>query len=187
MTVPLGSIFVDAVVGAGDKKISRGTEGQVIGGDAGFESGEDEDLLVAGDFEDGAVAVADVETLFAIEGDAGGHAHAFGVGGHGSVGRDAVDGAIEARRNIHLALAIEGDGGGIHHLGDEGLDVVVGVDLEDGDRNFLAARTGESDVDIAFGVEGGVGHGVQIFGDGDSDLHRVGIADVAVGSDDDRA
>ncbi len=103
--------------------------------------------------EDGSVAVADVEALLAIEGDAGGDAHAFRVGGHGAVGGHAIDGAVKARRDVHLSLAVEGDGGGVHHLGDERLHVVVGVDLEDRDGNFLSARAGERDVDVALGVE----------------------------------
>ena len=91
----VGIDFVDASrCGSGDEQIALRAEGQVIGGDAELERGKDEDLLVAGDLEDGAVAVADVETLLAIEGDAGGDAHAFGVGGHGSVGSDAIDRAV---------------------------------------------------------------------------------------------
>ena len=67
----------------------------------------------------------------------------------------------------------------------EGLDDVVGVDLEDGDGNFLAARSGERDVDVAGGIERGIGDGMKIFGDGDADLDGLRIADVAVGGDDD--
>ena len=83
------------------------------------------------------------------------------------------------------ARPIEGDGRGIHHLGDEGLDVVIGVDFENRDGNFLAARAGKCDVNIAFGIEGGAGHGMKIFSDGNRDLHGVRIADVPVGGDHD--
>ena len=47
--------------------------------------GEDEDLAVAPDLEDGSAAVADVEIALAVEGDAGGDSHAFGVRGHRAV------------------------------------------------------------------------------------------------------
>src|ERR1700739_753249 len=120
----------------------------MIGGDAHFERGKEKVLLVASDLEDGAIAVADVETLIAVEGYPRGDTHAFRVGGHGSVAGDAIDGAVEARGDIHLSLAIEGDGSCIHHFRDEGLDGVVGIDLEDGDRNFLATRTGNGGVDV---------------------------------------
>ena len=46
VTVPLGSILVDAVVGSGHEQISLRAESQVVGGDARFEGGEDEHLLV---------------------------------------------------------------------------------------------------------------------------------------------
>ena len=125
--------------GAGDKQITLRAEGEMIGGNAGLERGEDEHLLVAGNLENSAAAVADIEILFAVKSNSGGDSHAFGVGCHGAVGRHAIDGAVIARRSIHLALAIEGDGGGVHHLGHERFYGVVGVDLEDGDGNFLAS------------------------------------------------
>ncbi len=180
--------FVDRVVAggawSGDEEIALRAEGEVIGGDAGLEGGEDEDLAVAGDLEDGAAAVADVEVLLAIEGDSGGDAHAFGVHRHGSVGRDFVDGLIVARGNIHLVIAVESDGGCIHQVTDEGLDVVAGVNLEDGDGSFLAARSGESDVDVAFAIEGGIGDGMEAVRDRNGDLDGMRIADVSVGTDD---
>ncbi len=49
VTRSVGIDFVDAVVGTGDEQIAVRAERQVIGGDAGFERGEDEDLLVAGE------------------------------------------------------------------------------------------------------------------------------------------
>src|ERR1700719_765061 len=137
----VGIDFINAVGGAGDVQVSTRTECQVIGGDADFERGKDKDLLVASDLEDGSIAVADVETLIAIEGDPRGDTHAFRVSGHRSIRGDAIDGAVEARRHIHLTLTIEGDGSRIHHFRNEGFDGVVGIDLEDGDRNFLAAGT----------------------------------------------
>ena len=98
-----------------------------------------------------------------------------------------IDGAVMARGNIHLSLAVEGDGRGVHHLDYEGLDVVIGVDLEDRDRDFLAARTGEGDVEIAFGVERRIGNGVKVLRDGHRDFNGMRIADVAVGRDHDGA
>src|SRR5580704_12402084 len=61
----VGIDFVNAVGGPGDKQIALRTESQVVGGNAELEGGENKDLLVARDLEDGAVAVANVETLLA--------------------------------------------------------------------------------------------------------------------------
>src|ERR1700693_4436738 len=44
----VGVDFVNAVGGAGHEQIALRVEGQMIGGDADLERGEDEDLLVAG-------------------------------------------------------------------------------------------------------------------------------------------
>ena len=71
-------------------------EGEMIGRNAGLERGEDENLAVAGDLEDGPAAVAHIEVLSAVEGDAGGDPHALGIRGHGAIGSDAVYGAIVA-------------------------------------------------------------------------------------------
>src|SRR5579864_840381 len=176
----VGIDFVHAVGGAGDEQVALRTERQVIRRNADFQRGKDEDLLIASNLEDGAVAVADVEALLTVKRDPGGHAHAFGVGGHGSVGSDAINGAIVARRDIHLSLAIEGDGGGVHHVVNKRLDGVVGIDLKDGDGNLLAAGTRDCGVNVAFGVERGIGYRVKIFGDGDGDLNGVRVANVAV-------
>ena len=83
--------------------------------------GEDEDLAVASDLEDGSAAVADIEIAFAIEGDAGGDSHAFGVRGHRAVLGDAIDGAVVARGDVQAAIVSDGQAGGIHHLGHERL------------------------------------------------------------------
>jgi hypothetical protein len=117
--------------GAGDEERALVVEGEVVGGDAGLERGVDEDLAVAQDparagralgpdLEDGAGAVADEEVAVAIEGDAGGDAHAFGVGGDGALGRDAVDGALGARAGVEVAVGVEGEAGGVEQLADEG-------------------------------------------------------------------
>ncbi len=70
-----------------------------------------------------------------------------------------------ARRNIHLAFAVEGNRGGVHHVAEEWLHVIVGIDLEDRDWNFLAARSGKSHIDVAFAVERGIGDRMKIVGD----------------------
>src|SRR5579859_5493307 len=79
-----GAVHVNAVDGieaggrgAGDKKRAIGMEGEMVGGDAGFQRGKDKNLPVAGNLENGSAAVAYVEIFFAIEGNAGGDAHAF--------------------------------------------------------------------------------------------------------------
>src|SRR5579864_8793633 len=183
----VGIDLVHAVGGAGDEQVPLRTERQVIRRNADFKGRKDEDLLIASNLKDGAVAVADVEALLAIERNPGGHAHAFRVGGHGAVGSDPIDGAIVARRDIHLSLAVEGDGGGVHHVINERLDGVVGIDLKDGDWDLLAAGTRDCGVNVAFGVQRGIGYRVKIFGDGDGDLDGVRVAHVAVRGDYDRA
>src|SRR5437899_867869 len=65
--------------GPGYKEIPVRTKSQVVGGDAGLEGCEDENLAVGCDLENGATAVADIDVCRAVEGDASGDAHAFGV------------------------------------------------------------------------------------------------------------
>src|SRR5258708_21189802 len=91
------------------KKVSLRTEGEVICRDARLQSGEHEDLLVAANLKNGAAAVANVEILIAIKGDAPGDSHALGISGHGSVRRHTVDRAVMPGGNIHLPLSIEGN------------------------------------------------------------------------------
>jgi len=177
--------LVAAGGGAGDEERARVVEGEVVGGDGGFERGVDEDLATgavgvgAADLEDGAGTVADEEVAVAVEGDAGGDAHAFGVGGDGSLGGDAVDVAFGAGAGVEVAFGVEGEAGGVHEIADEGRDLEVAMDFKDGDGSGLAARAGEGGVDVAVGVDGGVGYGVEIlcYGDGDAEVERVaGVA-----------
>src|SRR5271169_4888899 len=72
----VGIDLVNAVRGPGDEQVAMVIERQVISRYAGFERGKDEDLLDGRNLEDGAVTVADVETLLAIKCDTSGHAHA---------------------------------------------------------------------------------------------------------------
>src|ERR1700733_6685447 len=109
----------------------------MVGGDAGFEGGVDEGLLVptaagagvvgvgAGDFEDGAGAVTDEEIAIAIEGDACGNAHALGIGGDGAFGRDAVDGAFGAGTDVEITVGTEGEASGVEEVTDEGADLKI--------------------------------------------------------------
>ena len=102
--------LVGAGGGAGDEECSGGIEGEVVGGDGGLEGGVDEDFAAAagggggGDLEDGAGTVSDEEVAVAVEGDAGGDAHALGVGGDGAGGGDAVDGAFGAGAGVEVAV-----------------------------------------------------------------------------------
>src|SRR4029077_15061923 len=47
----------------GHEQVAVGAKGKVISRDAGLQRGEDKNLPVAGDFENSAAAVADVEVL----------------------------------------------------------------------------------------------------------------------------
>ena len=126
-------------------------------------------LMLGGavDLEDGAGAVADEEVAVAVEGDAGGDAHAFGVGGDGSLGGDAVDGAFGAGAGVEVALGVEGEAGGVEQVADEGCDLEVALDFEDGDGDWPGRGSRRGGEDVAVGVDGGVGYGVEIFGHGD--------------------
>src|SRR5690606_16749649 len=131
-------------------------EGQVVGRNRGLQSGEDEDLLVARDLEDGAgaarAAVPDVKILFRIEGQAGGDAHALDVDLHVAVGSHLVDMSFEAAGDVQHALAIEVKPVGVHDVVDERLDVIVQVDFVTRHRNLLAARAAEGGIDVARGI-----------------------------------
>src|SRR5438309_5469626 len=182
--VPARVNFIDPIVGTSDKQVSMRPESQVVRRNTHLQGGEDKHLLIGGDLEDGAVAVAHVETSFTIKSDAGGYSEALREGALGAVRSHLVDGAIESRRDIHLSLVIECNGGGVHHLPHERFDVVVGVDLEDGDWDLLSARSRKRGVNVAFRVEGRIGDGMQVLRDSYCDLHRVWVALVSVCSDD---
>src|SRR5580692_5734025 len=154
---------------------------QVISGNAGLQSGEDENLTVRTDLENGAAAVADIKILRAVEGHTRGNAHALGIGRHGSVRSDTVNRPIVTRGNVHLSSPVKGDGSCIHQVREERLDVVVGVDLVDGDWNLLPAAARKTNVDVAFSVERRVGDRVQILGNGHCNFDLVRIAGVSVG------
>jgi hypothetical protein len=106
-------------------------EGQVVGGDGGFERGEDEDLAAGVDLEDGSGAISDVEIAVAVEGDAGCDSHALGVGGDSALGRDAVDRPFGARACVEVAIGIEGEPGRVHQVADEGDHLEVALNAED--------------------------------------------------------
>src|SRR5271165_5003453 len=153
----------------------------MIGRHAWLEHGEDEDLPILSNLEDGPAAVADVQASLAVKRDAGRNAHALGVGAHGSVLRHAVHRSIVTRGDIEVACAVESHAGRVHHLVQEWLHVVVGVDAVDGDRDLLSAGAGEGNVNVALGVNRGIGYGMQVLRDGHRHAQLPGIALVAVG------
>src|ERR1039457_1225279 len=71
----VGADLINAVeagsAGPSDEHIAVETEGDVIGGNARLQGREDKNLAVASDLENGSAAVADVEILRGIEGNAG--------------------------------------------------------------------------------------------------------------------
>ncbi len=166
--------------GTRDEKISVRTNRQMVSGNAGLKGRENKNLAVARDFENGSAAVADVKILRAIERDAGGHTHSFGIGRHRPIGGYAVHRAFETGRNVHLSCAIESDCGGIHHVREKWFDFVAGVNFVNRDWNFLPTRAGKSDVDIPFGIQGRIGHRMQFLGNGRSHLNLLRIAGVPV-------
>ena len=61
--------------------------------------------------------------------------------------------------------------------------VVRGRDLVERDRNFLPALAAVGDVNVSFGVHGGIGHRMQVVGDLHAELDREGVAVAARGGD----
>src|SRR3954464_9806198 len=106
-----------------------------------FERREDKDLSVGIDLEDRTGAVADVQIAVAIERDAGGDSHAFGVRGDSAIGGDAVDGSFGARAGVEVAFAIEGEACGIDEVAHEGKHLKVTLDAKDGDGRRLSTRS----------------------------------------------
>src|SRR4029077_1102353 len=180
----VGINLENAIVRAGDIKIAVWAKGEVIGRDADLQSRKDEDLLVARDFEDCAVAVANVKAFVTIKGDAGSDSHTFGVGGHGAIRGDPIHGAIVAGRDVHVSLAIEGDGCGIHQFRRQWLYGVIGIYFVDGDRNLLAAGTGEGSENVALGVEGRVADEMEVLRDWNRNFDSLSVAHMPVGGDD---
>ena len=181
--------WLELVRGRADEEHAVVAEGEMVGGDGGLERGEDEDLAgvvraVGADLEDGAGAVADEEIAVAVEGDAGGDAHAFGEGGDVvAFGRDAVDGAFGARAGVEIAVRAEGERGDVEEVAREGARLEVAADADDGDGRALAARAADHGEEVAVGVDGGVGDEVELVGHGDGDVGVEHVGDGAVGAE----
>ena len=88
----------------------------------GFQRGENENLAVGADLENGAAAVAHVQVLFPVESDARGYSHAFHEYRHVAGGRHLVHHAVVAAGDVQHALRIEGHASGIHQFVDERFD-----------------------------------------------------------------
>src|ERR1035438_10925726 len=82
------------------------------------------------------------------------------------------------------ALVIEGERGGIHEVVDERLRGEVEIDLVDGHRDLLAARSAEGGEDIAERIDVGGGHGMQAVGYQDADVAGPGLAGPGAAADD---
>ncbi len=113
---------------------------------------------------------------FAVEGQAGGHAHAFHVDRHVAGGRHLVDEAVVAAGDVEHALRVERQAGGVHQLVDERLHVEVQIDLVNRHRHLLAARSAEGGVDVAERIDRRVGDRVQVLGDQHADVAGPGFA-----------
>src|SRR5262249_22705561 len=163
-----------------------GSESQMIGRNTRFEGREDEGLAVTGNLKDRAAAIANVEIVLAIEGDASRNAHAFGVRRHRPIGCDPVDRTVLSRGNVHLSFPIKGNTVRIHQLREEGLYVIAGINLVDRDRYFLSTRSGEGDEEIAFVIQSGVRDRMKILGDRYCHFQVQGIARGFVGNHDHR-
>src|SRR5262249_6707401 len=139
-------------------------------------SGEDENLAVGADFENRAAAVANVKVLVAIERDPGGNAHTLHKHAHVAVGRNLVDEAVGASGDVHHSLTVQRHARSIHQVVDERLHSEVQINLVNGDRDLLPARSAERGVDIAERIYGRIGHRMQAVGHKHSDVASPGIA-----------
>ncbi len=152
------------VVGPVTKNSPVGLNARVIGGDGRLERGEDENLAVRADLENRAAAISDEKIADGVERDARSDAHAFHPELRTAVGRDAMDGSIVAAGNVQVALAVQSQAGGIHEFGDERFYCVIRRDFIERDRHFLPAMAAVGDVNVAFDVHRGIGHGMKIVG-----------------------
>ena len=120
--------------GTRDVELRVWTEGQMVGGDGGFERGKDEDFTLWPDLEDGARTVTDIEVAGGVEGDTGGNAHALDEDCDLSGGRDLVDGAVMARGDVERAVRAKGHAGRVDDIAGIGAAIVVEIDLVNRDR-----------------------------------------------------
>src|SRR5271165_6398387 len=130
----------------------------MIGRHTRLQHGEDEYLPVTPNLEDGPAAVPDVQVSLPVKRDAGRNTHAFCVGSRSTVLRHFVHRAVVARRDIQAARAVESQPSRVHHLVQKWRHVVVGVDAIDGHGDPLSSGAGEGDVNVALGVDGGIGN-----------------------------
>src|SRR4029077_16814346 len=128
----------------------------MIGSDAWLQGSEHEDLAVRSDPPDGPATIANVQIAGFIEGDACGNAHALSVSAQRAIRRHTVDGAVITRGNIKLSLGVKRHARGVHQLREKWLDVVIGINLINGDGDFLSTATRIGDVNVAVAINGRV-------------------------------
>ena len=165
----------------GDEKFAGRAECQVVGGDGRLERSEDENLAVRADLENRAAAISDEKIADGVKRNARSDAHAFHPKLRTPVGGDAMNGSIVAAGNVQVALAVQSQPGGIHQFGDEGFYFVVRRDFIERDRHFLPAMAAVGDVNVAFDVHRGIGHGMKIVGNLHAEVKGHGLAGGARG------
>ena len=151
-----------------DVKISLRPERQMISGDRRLERGENVNLARGTDFEDRAAAVADVQILLLVEGDARGNPHPLHIDRWRSVGAGLVHDAVVAAGNIERPVAPKSKPRRVHHVGDERCHRIVQADLVNRHRRLLAAGAAETGVNVAKLVDRRIGHRMQVVGDGNA-------------------
>src|SRR5947207_4595243 len=90
----------------GGEELASGAESKMVRRHAWFHRREDENLLIAVDFENRPAAVADVEVFIGIEGDSGGRSHALCVERAVAIRSHAIDGAFQAAGALRLHAAV---------------------------------------------------------------------------------
>ena len=149
---------------------------QVVSRNRRFQRREDKDLTARADLENGSGAVPDVEILFFVERQSGGHAHSLGIDFDLTARADGIDRAVVAARDQQVPVPVENQAGGVDDIRNEGFYVEIQVDFEDGNRQLFTARPASGREDVAVRVDGGVGNRVQVLRDRDAYGASIGLA-----------
>ena len=81
-----------------------------------------------------------------------------------------------ARGDVEVSTVVQGETGGIHDLGTDGVNGGLVIDAEERGGHGLAAGAGKGDVNVAAGIDGGIGDGMETLREqgGEGELGRGG-------------
>ncbi len=84
------------------------------------------------------------------------------------------------RRDIEISLRIERYSGGVQNASGEGANLVLGINLKNGNRGLLSALPRKCDVNIAFAVDHWAGNRIHVLGNRNAYRQWHGVAGVSV-------